>query len=338
MCMQDLPYRDKALVLQKARVYCAEKPECRKIIEAALKKLESQKKKARYPIFYKIDALIKTAFGNPAAADVDTLILWLMLSTMMRSVDMGHIVWGLFEQDKTFFLKTTDKMGRPTTFSITGLTLRAVRTYLSQFLVRPAPFLLRYTTDGRFCMGAERIAKRLLATMARHGINTKIFKAHSLRGATATHLMRVGAPRHEVQARGGWSSSQTLDTYYLRLHQESNWERRLQGEIARAGLVCRSAAPTTVPELEPTQEGEGEGTEAGAALDTQLAALSLLRPLYDQRVCHECRGTFHHEATYRCVTCARTVHVRCLQETSGNRYGQPAYTTNCRGCSSHSKR
>ena len=336
--MQDLPYRDKMLVLQKARVYCASKPEQRKIIEAALKKLEVSKKKARYPIFYKIDALIKTAFGTPAAADLDTLILRLRLSTMMRSVDMGHIVWGIFEQDNTFFLKTTDKMGRPTTFSITGLTLTAVRTYLYQYLERPAPFLLRYATDGRFCIGAERIAKRLLAIMARHGINTQVFKAHSLRGATATHLMRVGAPRHEVQARGGWSSSQTLDTYYLRLHQEQNWERRLQGEIARAGLVCRSAAPTTVPELEPTQEGEGEGTEEGAAQDTQLAALGLLRPLYDQRVCHECRGTFHHESTFRCTRCARIVHVRCLQVSISNRYGQHAYSTKCTGCSNFSKR
>jgi hypothetical protein len=332
MCRQDMPYRDKVQVLQEAQ-RISTNPLVSKVISAALRRIRSNKKKAKYPIFYKIDALIKTAFGNPASADVDTLTLRLRLSTMMRSVDMGHVVWGLFQQDGSFFLKTTDKGGKPTTFSITGLTLRAVRTYILEFKVRPAPFLLRYTNDGRFCMGAERIAKRLLAIMAQHGIDTEVFKAHSLRGATATHLMRVGVPRHEVRARGGWSSSQTLDTYYLRLHQEANWERRLQGEIAQAGLVCRSAAQTTVPEPEPTTEGEGEGTEESAAQDTQLSALGLLRPLYDKRVCHECKGTMHHEATYRCATCARIVHVRCLHAAGANRHGQTAWGTTCSGCS-----
>ena len=42
----------------------------------------------------------------------DTLILQLRLTTLMRSVDVANIVWGLFVQDETFSFEQLTKMER----------------------------------------------------------------------------------------------------------------------------------------------------------------------------------------------------------------------------------
>ena len=74
------------------------------------------------------------------------------------------------------------------------------------------------------------------------GINVHTYKAHSLRGATATHLMPKGVERGLVQSRGQWTSSQTLDKYYNRLHQQTDWEAHLgenaAGRQASINLCC----------------------------------------------------------------------------------------------------
>ena len=67
-------------------------------------------------------------------------------------------------------------------------------------------------------MDSERIAKQLLDTMKSVGINVDIFKAHSLRGATATHLLTKGVSQDLVQSRGHWTTSQNMDMYYSRMH------------------------------------------------------------------------------------------------------------------------
>ena len=71
------------------------------------------------------------------------------------------------------------------------------------------------------------MAKRLLELMRNVGVDTDVFKSHSLCGATATHLLKEGVPHHLVQSRGAWTNSATLDTYYNRLHQTKDWERLL---------------------------------------------------------------------------------------------------------------
>ena len=58
------------------------------------------------------------------------------------------------------------------------------------------------------------MAKRILAVMGQVGIKADFYKAHSLRGATSTHMLQKNVPQEWVKARGHWSSSVALDQYY----------------------------------------------------------------------------------------------------------------------------
>ena len=109
-------------------------------------------------------------------------------------------------------------------------------------------------------MGAQRIAKRTLEVMGRAGIDTKIFKAHSLRGATATAMIEKRVPKDHVQARGGWRSSATLDEYYARLHQGVPWEVVLLGENGKGGMSNSAPPVSTTP-----QTGDDEGNRRGGS-------------------------------------------------------------------------
>ena len=154
--------------------------------------------------------------------------------------------------------------------------------------------------------------------MGQEGINTEVFTAHSLRGATATWLLKKGTPRNLVQARGGWADTRTMDDYYNRLHQSQSWEAMLQGENAgsRQSVDC-AVSLTTVSRPKPTEEGERRETEYGnTAQATELSALGIARPLYDLTQCMVCQRRMLQEAAYRCSACRRLCHVRCLAKTA----------------------
>ena len=180
---------------------------------------------------------------------------------MMRSTDVAHIVWGIFHQDKKCFVCCTTKVGKIAVFSVDGLARTILLAYVHAHRHAPALFLGCNTKQPWTCLGSERIAKRLFHIMAQEGVDTKVFKAHSLRGATATWLLRKGARRDMVQARGGWGDTQTMDMYYSRLHQHQEWQGMLQGENAGSGTVGCAVHTATVPLTEPTQECGLGGTE-----------------------------------------------------------------------------
>ena len=117
----------------------------------------------------------------------------------MRSVDIANIAWALFHQDGMYYIKTTDKKGESATFSVTGITLCTLIEYIHRHLQHPALFLFRYTKYPSECMGSELLSKRLLLTMGKVGKDTETFKTHSLREATATHLLAQGTPISQVQ-------------------------------------------------------------------------------------------------------------------------------------------
>ena len=189
---------------------------------------------------------------------------------MMRSADLANVVWGLFTQDHRYFIKTTDKNGRALTFSVSGSTLDMTARYILQHKNYPALYLLRYTKEPHRCLGADRLAKRVLDVMQQCGLNTEAFKAHSMRGATASHLMEMGVPQNWVQSRGQWRTSTTLEQYYNRLHQTRDWEALMQGEHDGTRQSCDvSAPPTSSPEAEPTKEAEARETRGGCRHSTR---------------------------------------------------------------------
>jgi len=80
-------------------------------------------------------------------------------------------------------------------------------------------FAFGQVKNARAPLGPEYIAKVALKAMAEAGIGTAEWKAHSLRGAAATHFMAKGVTGAGVLARGGWASAATMATHYVRRHQ-----------------------------------------------------------------------------------------------------------------------
>jgi len=52
--------------------------------------------------------------------------------------------------------------------------------------------------------------------MREAGINTDIYKPHSVRAASNTKALNAGVPLKEVLKRGQWSNAKTFYHYYYR--------------------------------------------------------------------------------------------------------------------------
>jgi integrase len=265
----DIPAKTRRTWVQDAMLHITS-PKTKLMMSQAIKRLSAAGKKPKYPIVYKVDALIRRAFDQSTKPDMwptdkllDQLLLQLRLTTLMRSGDAANIVWALFEQDSNYFVKTTDKNGALQTYSVSGVTLETLLHYLDKYKDSPGLYLFRYAKQPECYLGPERLAKRLLQVMAEEGIDTNTFKAHSLRGATATHLLQM-APQSLVQARGRWASGETLDKYYARLHQEKDWEGLLGGHAKDRQATACAVLPPSVPQAKPTEEGESWGSKGGS--------------------------------------------------------------------------
>ena len=232
---------------------------------------------------------------------------------MMRSGDASNIVWALFVYENKHYIKARDKNGVIQTFSFQGQTLNTLLEYMKRHLDNPGMYLFRYIKKPWENLGSERLAKRLMNIMQEENIDTQVYKAHSLRGATATHLLQQGTPQTLVQARGKWASSKTMDDYYSRLHQTENWEKLLGGHGEERQASACAVLPLPVSQPKPTEEGErGETQEESTAQVDALAAQGVLRPFYCTLNCPSCDQKMGNEAVYRCKICKSIFHVRCM--------------------------
>ena len=173
-------------------------PHVRLWTQLASKRIKRSAKKGNYQDFFDVKALAEFAFATadlptmPTENSLDRLLLQLRLTTLMRSSDAAQIVWGVFHHDSRWFIKVTDKMSTLITFSVKSDVLDTLLVYMERFIEHPAPFLFRYVAEPSKCLQSERLAKRVKLRMAEVGIDVGVFKAHALRGATATRLLRNG--------------------------------------------------------------------------------------------------------------------------------------------------
>ena len=308
----------------------ASTPAAKKHVKEAMKRVQQQARQPKYPLFYSIEPLVKWAFQKTETFDLSRFIVQLRLTTLMRSCDLANITWALFfDDDQGFFLRTVDKKGNPQLMGISGSVLSNTIAYMHQHMEFPHPRFLRSSVDPQLPLGSERIAKLALLAMEQCNIDTTVFKAHSIRGAAATALLKHGVPRELIKNRGGWKTTGTLDEYYSRLHHSQNWDQLIKdcansvlssssssGEHAADQASGSSAgAPTSkVPVGLSTKEESASGTEdwGGPALLPDLTARGLLRGINSHNQCPACSFDMHREAAYTCVICGRTYHVRCL--------------------------
>ena len=369
-CQHDVPTKVRIQWMQNAKVQYPQQRN-QMILTQAIKRLQHADKKPKYTVFYDIKKLLDWSFDrNSTGPLVDKLIMQLRLTTLMRSVDVANIVWALFEQDGQYFIKTTSKQGSMMTYSVMGDTLKTLIKYLHQHSQFPGAYLIRCVHNCEASLTAERIAKRALLVMGSLGIDIHIFKAHSLRGAVATHLMQQGVPPNLVQARGGWASSATMDMYYNRLHQKVDWQGACEGQLQMQGKEMmklhideNSMGQQPITNANALEENAGKGISLGCAVlplkssflkttkevenkedekestaqAKELSVQGILRPLYDTEECPSCNAKMQEEATFRCMTCQKRVHVRCLGTKTKNRESttasrEPQYSTDCFMC------
>ena len=338
-CAQDIPPKVRQEWLTDALRNITH-PLGRKLVLQGIQRLRRANKRPKYPVLYSVQPLLDLAFGlKPRAKGdlplVDKLLLQLRLTTLMRSGDAANLVWAIFDHEGEFYVKCTAKSGQVQVFRVSSSTRETLLAYVHAHRHHPALFLFRYVKEPHFCLTAERLAKRLLVLMEAEGIETRVFKAHSLRGATATHLLKQGVPHSLVQARGAWSSSQTLDLYYNRLHQAHDWEALLQGEhvSGRQPTACAVLPPSCPPSGPDEGRGSGGNKEESTAQVVALTALGVLRPLYGSLPCPSCGLPTESEAAYRCCECQSVYHVRCMGHFSGVGARQYKYKTTCYLCS-----
>jgi site-specific recombinase XerD len=326
---QDIPLNQRIQWLLIFQVKVSN-PIMQKHIQSALNRLKNQGKQAKYPVMPKIDLLIEQAFNTqPSELEelLDVVLVQLRLTTLMRSVDLTQVMWGLLTHDLQFFIKTTDKNAKSQVFNLNEPTLSLLLRYLEKHRHYPNLFMFRYIKQPSRVLSAQRLAKRVQEKMAQADINVQVFKSHSLRGATATHLLRKGCNKEWVKARGGWSSMNTLDLYYDRLHQHQDWASLLQkqqqvcqpamGEddevCCRQPTASNAAVAVNAAYPEATKEAGGEAAKQDkAALIAVLSAHGIIKDMHEDLVCPTCGGHLRREATYVCKSCGSMFHVRCL--------------------------
>ena len=111
--------------------------------------------------------------------------------------------------------------------------------------------------------------------MTQLGIPTEAFKANSLRGATATHLMLNGMEPQWVQSRGVRQSPETMQNYYNRIHQQQDWEAAFKGKTDASKHCFNCVFPAlTSPQTEADKgrrRGEGGSQGRHNTVETMLA-------------------------------------------------------------------
>jgi site-specific recombinase XerD len=71
--------------------------------------------------------------------------------------------------------------------------------------------------DRKFApVTSQRIAKWLVHVLNEVGVDTTKFKAHSIRSASASHLLETGSTVDEVMRRAHWKSRAVFSKYYDR--------------------------------------------------------------------------------------------------------------------------
>ena len=196
------------------------------LFKRGLVRLKQQAGGARYPVFFSIDPLVQWLEDftwESKEVLLKKALVSLRLATLLRSSDVANMPWAIWRHENKFYVKSLNKGGVLQTIAICGFPLHYLAHYMALHVGYPDLGIWRHEKDPGRCLGSERLAKLTLQVMADQGIGTNIFKAHSLRGASATPFLQQGIPKDWVKCRGGWSTCKRLDAYYDRLHQLVDW-------------------------------------------------------------------------------------------------------------------
>jgi hypothetical protein len=312
----DAPLKERKLALEQADKSDKEK-------QLKLKSLLSQGKQARYDDFYDIAPVLEILWRQIEASNNDleeartVAIMWLRIVTLMRSNDLAKCLPHFWEQQGRIYLRAMAKGNRLRSFRIGETTVKIVSNYL-KLCGAPFPRLRMFSAlQSSQALSSERIAKLTLHYLEKAGIPSTRFKAHSLRGATATYLtMMKKVPEQSIRARGGWfSGSDSYAKHYDRSDQGEVWDLLFMAGRTETVTPCNLPFPppwrkSSPPEVdEGRRKGEDDDTVVGKPC---AAAETLWIKDFEGIICSGCATAIKWEASMYCGRCYTRSHFRCL--------------------------
>ncbi len=241
---------DNLLVLRDVPVCVREKfakNHCKdsKLLKTLLSELKSQQSQPKYDLFFDIKPIfmegVRLASGDSEEDLRLAALVLLRLTTFSRSADIETMLPGIIRAQDSFLIRLSSKGNKSRTLAVTGWTLFALLNYLSHVMLTPCEAFFRTLECHSRPLTSERLAKLVLLLMNRLGLDTDLFKAHSLRGAAASFALGMGASPQFVRQRGAWRSDVVFDEHYGRGHQLLNWDKLFLGPEGDPMEICNYA-------------------------------------------------------------------------------------------------
>ena len=156
---------------------------------------------AAYDLFYDVSPLVEF-YTQGHVRDLthsdlrSKCLVALRIVTLARSADLAHCLPNIWRHQGDHYIRFLDKNCKNRLIRLTGRALDLTAHYLLSVYSSPCPFLFRYISNHFKALTSETLAKLMLDVMHLVGIDTSLFKAHSVRGAAATAFMAGGYPRN----------------------------------------------------------------------------------------------------------------------------------------------
>jgi hypothetical protein len=87
--------------------------------------------------------------------------------------------------------------------------------------------LILSETRDSFPIGGERVANITKEFMSREGVDTDVYKSHSMRGAVASKMIDGGEDPADVMFWGRWKSNTVFQAFYNRAHKRQQHSNSL---------------------------------------------------------------------------------------------------------------
>ena len=91
---------------------------------------------------------------------------------------------------------------------------------------KPAPFFLLYLKPHK-PVTTQRMAHWIKDLLKEAGVNTDVFKAHSVRGASTSAALKKGVHLNDILNTADWSKESTFKRFYCRTAQENTFASKV---------------------------------------------------------------------------------------------------------------
>ena len=207
----------------------------------------------RYTATWNVDGVLRYVRGLGDNEELTLKVLSKKLALLMALVEASRtselhaldLRFRVFKPEGVFFtLATLTKKRQPGTpakrlffgaFPDDGklCVVKCLRQYEKitlnsrpQISNQPNPLFLSYIKPHK-PITSQRIAHWIKDVLTEAGVNTEVFKAHSVRGAATTAALKKGVSINDILQTADWSTDSTFRRFYYRPSQENTFVEKL---------------------------------------------------------------------------------------------------------------